>query len=362
MKVLHVVGGLAEQGGVFSVVTALASQPHSRTSHEVWMHRHFIPGDWACAYRRQGIVKSVTGTILHDVVGAIFEAIPLWRYVKQNKPMVLHAHSRLGMIAASLVSQLTTVPLVVHVHVLARHRSLYQWLWKQTQPVLVFNSDKTCRHYGFDPCSSIVVYPSIHWPATPASVSANNQRLVSAGLYVPSKQFAHTLNAVITLSGQGLPVSCIIFGKQDNPVDATCTNHLQDLSRNKQYITLAPWSGAWTDELMASDVFVHMGSPESFGIVILEAFARGLQLVIRENTFIDSLPEPHRTSGIFRVQSLSGESLLEQIQLALHCSIPASELWQARREVAPQFDPSQMSRRLTDIYRSLMTSPKARAG
>jgi glycosyltransferase involved in cell wall biosynthesis len=131
---------------------------------------------------------------------------------------------------------------------------------------------------------------------------------------------------------------------------------LQALSRGRSSVTLAPWAENWTDQLRGGDVFVHLASPESFGIVVLEAFARGLRLVVGEDTFLDSLPEPQRTLGIFRVRHVSPAAVSEQVRLALQCGISAADLWRARREVAMRFDAGRNAQRLADLYRDL-TAP-----
>ena len=94
-----------------------------------------------------------------------------------------------------------------------------------------------------------------------------------------------------------------------------------------------------------------MANPESFGIVILEAFARGLRLVVCTETFLDSLPEPQRNLGIFRMRNVSAESMFEQVRMALRCEIAAADLWRVRREVAALFDPLRNAQRLEEIYR-----------
>jgi glycosyltransferase involved in cell wall biosynthesis len=350
--VLHVVGGLDFKGGICSVVDALASSPDAAYTHQVWMHRDFVPPDKPYAFVCEGRDKHLHPSILRDAAAALLEAVALWRHLRRKPLVILHAHSRVGILSACLLRARTRIPTVVHFHYLAKTIGLYRLLCRLARPRPVFNSEKTCRHYGFEPATSIIVTPSIPWASSPPATHPR-PRLVSAGDFVPVKRTHLTIQTCLALAGEGLEMDCVLFGSRAIPVDVAYERGLRRLSRESRHVHLEPWCRQWTDQLGADDIFVHLVPNEAFGIAMLEAFARGLKLVICEGSVLDDLPEPQRSLGIFRVRDLSVESAVDQVRRALASTAGGADLWRLRKEVSGRFDATQGALTLQTLYGEL---------
>ena len=129
MKVLHIVGGTARAGGVMTVATDLAAAQGPQ--HLVWKHKDFYSNDPRIKFVSKGWAQKTDTGIAGDLMAACVELIPLYRFVKHNRGMILHAHTRMGIIAGSIVGWLTgTAPVVVHHHALAGRPWLYRQWWR----------------------------------------------------------------------------------------------------------------------------------------------------------------------------------------------------------------------------------------
>ena len=87
------------------------------------------------------------------------------------------------------------------------------------------------------------------------------------------------------------------------------------------------------------DIFVHLAQVESFGLGILEAYSRGLKVVVNPGTFLDDLPDPQSRAGVFRVQELTGRGVAEQIRLAAASPHAPTELFEIRKKVSELVQP-----------------------
>jgi glycosyltransferase involved in cell wall biosynthesis len=102
------------------------------------------------------------------------------------------------------------------------------------------------------------------------------------------------------------------------------------MAKQNPRIYLHKWDEQWTDHLGYSDIFIHAGM-ESFGIVMLEAFAKGCRMVVPRFTFLDDLPHV----GIF-FADLTPESLAKSLAQA-NARTPPFDLWESRRVFKKQF-------------------------
>src|SRR5437016_3018708 len=96
LKVLHVVSGLGNQGGLMSFVTNLVSKDQP-VEHSIWKHRDFKAPDDNCRYICEGNARYTDRSLLSDIFGALREVIPLTRWLRGQEWTILHAHSRMGI-------------------------------------------------------------------------------------------------------------------------------------------------------------------------------------------------------------------------------------------------------------------------
>lgn len=351
ITVLHVVGGMDLRGGAANVAIDLASTRLPGIESAVWMHRDFRPPKGDPAFITGGRVPQVGG-IMADFRSAFQEAVPLGSWVRGRRA-VLHAHSRFGIFASCLVSRRLGVAVVIHIHALPNHPWLYRWLQRLTRGVLMYNSRKTCCHFGDDPATARILMPSIKWPAEPAVEAKSRTRFVAAGAFVPSKHFHLLLEAFRHLRSEGLDTRLVIFGLSDHPLDRDYQQKIITACQGNDSICLERWTPDWTSRLASSDIFVHLGKPESFGIVTLEAFARGCRLVILPDTFVDDLPEPARSQGVYRTKELSPCAVREAMRDAAQGVDSARDLWQDRKVTQSFFSLDGKETPLMSLYRSV---------
>src|SRR5262249_51698985 len=157
--------------------------------------RDFRPLSDAPEFVCQGKVRIHNRSILGDIVATLREVGPLSRWAKAHRPLVFHAHSRMGICAGSIVHWLTGVPLVINLHTLARHPWVYRILRRLTHSSVVYNSRKTCFHFGDNPANALIQTPGIQWPEKPPPQRDGKLRFVAAGAMVRGKHFHVILSA-----------------------------------------------------------------------------------------------------------------------------------------------------------------------
>jgi len=315
------------------------------------MHRDFRPPEDGPTFITAGRVSGVGG-IATDFRAALQEAAPLRSWVRGRRT-ILHAHSRFGIFASCLVNRLSGVPVVIHLHSLANHPWLYRWLQRMTRATLIYNSRKTCRHFGDDPATARILMPPIHWPTAPPAEAQAGPRFLAAGAFVPSKHFHVILEAYTRLRAGGDRAELVIFGLSDAPLDAAYQRRMVDACQGQAAIHLRPWTPDWADQLTAKDIFIHAGEPESFGIVLLEAFARGCRLIVLPDTFLNDLPEPLGSAGIHRLGGLTVAALTQHMKLALAEIDTVLDLWPLRSRISRYFSLEYSVGLLADLYRPM---------
>lgn len=353
VTVLHLLGGQTLKGGTCTFAIQLTRQRSPEIEQRIWMRRGFVPEEPDLPLVRGGCVSKVPSSLLGDLLGGLAEAWPLRSWIARNRPVILHAHSRMGMVAGALASKLTGVPLVLNFHFRARHWRMYRWLWSWANAALVFNSRETCEHYGCDPRQALIIMPPISWPEMPPPEHAPLQRFVMAGTYVRLKNLHLVIDAFNQLTARGESAELVIYGRVDQPFDPVYEAEITTLARSNPHIFLKNYDPAWASRLAGTDIFVHAARGEAFGIVMLEAFARGCRLVVPPSTFLDDLPGSIGSAGIFRARAFTADDLLEQMRLAQTSQASGSRYWEARQSVRPLFSGESAGRRLRDLYQSL---------
>ncbi|MGI8964796.1 MAG: glycosyltransferase, partial [Limisphaerales bacterium] len=270
--VLHVVGGNDSAGGVMSFLRELVSKPTDGCSNLIW--KHYTYREKGDPFIRLGWARYIDRSVFGDLLASLKDVIPLFFWARKQKRLILYAHSRMGMVIGCMVSKLTSIPLFVHVHGAYKTVRLYRALWRWAGAIVVFNSKKTCLHYGAKIAESHIICPFITWPNAPAKSKPSEYRFIAAGAFVSSKNFHVVIEAFQQLTAQS-SAQLFIFGLSRQPIDPQYQNKIVEQAKTDSRIVLVEYDFNWTEQLTQNDVFVHAAERESFGIVILEAFAKG---------------------------------------------------------------------------------------
>jgi glycosyltransferase involved in cell wall biosynthesis len=354
LQVLHVVGGADARGGVMSFVASIAGEDQDGVENFIWKHRDFKVPAKAGHYVCEGKTRKTDRSLPSDLLGALKEVLPLCRWTRRQARPLLYAHSRLGIFASSIASVFTKTPLLIHLHALARRSALYSILWRLARAQPIFNSSMTCRHYGGDPARSLIVMPPLQWPKPAAERKNGPIRFVASGAFVRGKHFDVLVAAFKELQQGSMAAELHIYGLASDPADPACQDEILEHAQGNPAIHLHKWDPHWAEHLASTDVFVHLGLPEAFGMVILEAFARGCRLVVMHETFLNDLQPPLDSAAILRVKNLSVAEVMRQMRQASAAIPPASNLWELRRAASPLFSIEESRAKLARIYRAQM--------
>lgn len=354
--VLHVVGGTEFRGGIADAVVRLCEKPLEGIVQRVWVHRSCRPDQPGCEFVHGGHATDVNGSIAHDARAGMREGVALASWVRQQhdgRPIILHAHTRVGLVASAVAHRLTGVPVAMHLHFLPKRPWLYRHLRTLARAEVIYNSAKTCRHFGDDPGRAFVIHPDIDWPTAPAPETGGPACFQAAGAFVPGKHFDVAVDAFEQVRREDPSAQLVLHGMSDSPADPPYQERVVSRSREVG-ARVAPWSRTWVDALGPSDIFVHLGAPESFGLAVLEAFARGCRLVVLPGTFLDELAPPLGEEGVFRAERLDARSVANAMSAALRSPVrPTREQRSSAREV---FATSRQSPRLRRLYEKLAGS------
>jgi len=355
VKVLHVLGGTKLEGGTASVVARIARLPLDGVAQRIWMHREFAPSSASERFVCAGEATQTNGSVFHDALAGWREARLMSAWLKREGRVVLHAHSRVGVVAASLAGRWTRSPVVLHAHFLPARPWIYHGLRRLGGAEWIFNSPKTCRHFGAVPDQSFILFPDVDWPATPPQAGTGRLRFVAAGAFVPGKHLDVLIDAFRHWRTTGADAELALFGHSSAPTNPEHQRAIEAACAGDTAVTLHSWSADWAESLTSGDIFVHLGEPESFGLVILEAYARGCCLVVLQGTFLDELAAPLGQDGVFRAAGLDSASVAAALTQAARAR--SESRWPARRPAQGVFCMAGQAGRLSSFYAHLGRRP-----
>jgi glycosyltransferase involved in cell wall biosynthesis len=355
VSVLHVVSGLASQGGVMAFARTAAGLAIEGVEQAVWKHRDF-QGDGGVTWIREGVATATDLGMRHDLVAGWREGLVLKRWMKARmaagERWILHAHSRVGALAAVVAGRGAGCPTLVHLHKLSGQPWIYRALVRWGRAGWVFNSQRTRRHHGIPEGEATVVYPPVRWPVSPAG--AGEGRWFAAGAYVRVKQFDRLIRAVELLRREGLDWPLELYGRSQPAVDPVHDAELERLARGTSGVHLRGYTGDWASAMRGEDVFVHPADLEAYGIVVLEAFARGCRVVVPPESILDEIVGDERQAGGW-VSAVSTEpaDLAAGMRRAMAEGGNAEARWRQRQGVGGRVSIEQCVCQLSGLYRSL---------
>lgn len=352
--VLHLLGGLNFKGGLAVVVNELTNNSE-RYQARVWMHRRIETS--SAVIVRGGLAPSGFRGARQDVFWAAIEFIFLFIYLLCSRPTLVHAHSRVGLYVGWLACTLLRIPLILHFHVNLHHRKLYQTL-ARTSAATIFTSHSTQRHFHLQTQPQWVCEPVISWPHHRLP-KQNSFRIIGCGTLFPSKNHRLMIESyLLWQSSHSSAVELHLFGDDPKVCQPEYADEIRAMCKRTVGVYLHPYNSNWKSLICANDIFLHIPESEAFGIVMLEAFALGLKMVIGQSTFLDELPSPLNHQGIFRCSHLRAIAVSQSLSEASEAVINSKQLHTERMSIAPYFSIQQRITDLEKFYDSILEDKK----
>lgn len=122
-------------------------------------------------------------------------------------------------------------------------------------------------------------------------VLGDELKLIFVAAFYDGKGLVETIQAIDKLRAKGKNVSLNAIGKglPDRPQDGEYIKKVEALAEGKDWIKLQPFKKPQEiiEEMRQSDAFVMVSSPETFGLVYVEALTQGLPIIYAHNEGFD---------------------------------------------------------------------------
>lgn len=119
----------------------------------------------------------------------------------------------------------------------------------------------------------------------------NPAKLVFVGAFYPGKGLKETIESTDVLRERGISVELTAIGRglPQRKHDQAYIDLIEAMAAKRPWVTLKDFMSheELIEELRGSDIFVMPSSPESFGLVYLEALSQGLPLVYTKDEGFD---------------------------------------------------------------------------
>ena len=144
----------------------------------------------------------------------------------------------------------------------------------------------------------------------------NGLRLVFVAAFYEGKGLTETIQAVEYLRTRGMNITLNAIGKglPNRPRDAKYINKVDSLAKGKEWVKLQPFLAPHDiiKEMRQADAFVMVSSPETFGLVYVEALTQTLPIIYASDEGFDGFYE----DGVVGYPACAGnvESIMEAIK------------------------------------------------
>jgi len=325
MKIVHItshlnVGGVAR--AVLSLSRGLIARDHSVS---------IVSGGGALAGEAQGMsadsIRLPLATSIEFHPKVWMAAAALVRRLRRHPPDVLHGHTRVGQVAAALVSRRLQIPYVTTWHGFFR-QNLGRRLWPCTGRAAVAISEPVRQHlirdigisesrihlipHGIDPAPFEVPVPDSRLKALRHGLGLGNGPVIgTVARLVASKGVDRLIRALPEIRAVLPGAQLLIVGDgEERPA-------LERLAAGHGMEEAAVFAGSLSETreaLLLMDVFVFLPADrEGFGLSLLEAMAAARPIVavrqgggapwVLEQAGIRSIVEPDRPSDLAAVVS-----------------------------------------------------------
>ncbi len=301
-----------------------------------------------------------------------FDLRPVWklvRIVRREGYHLLHAHTARSALIAGVVSKITGVPMVHHVHSPTANDSTHRWRARinafferislRRASALIAVSGSLGQHVlgrGFNAEIVSVVANGVRSrrPVPARTPSKTEWTLGTVALFRPRKGFEVLLHSLAILRSLGLPVRLRAVGGFETP---QYERRIKELTERLALTDAVDFTGFTRDvdaELARMDLFVL---PSLFGegmpMVVLEAMAAGVPVVA---TRVEGIPEAIRDG---RDGLIAEPDDPQDLAAALQRIIRGQLDWHtlrasALRRHAEKFSQQSMAAGVAKVYRRVL--------
>ncbi len=251
------------------VDTALALAARGHTVQAI-CHQKFV---------KKGLLQNVPGLQLETIKAGgeldFITPLRIARLIRAFHPEIVHTQLKRAAWHGGRAAHKAGVPVVSKLH---NYVQLKRYRYVHT----LIGTTEDQRQHALDlnwPEQRVVVIPNFSriLPAEEARSPAREPlRLLSYGRYVHKKGFDVLLKALRKLVDTGVDATLVIGG--DGPELEALSALAKKLDITDR-VSLGVWINDVADALDQADIFVLPSRDEPFGIVMLEAMARGLPIV-----------------------------------------------------------------------------------
>lgn len=182
----------------------------------------------------------------------------------------------------------------------------------------------------------------------------NEFKLIFVAAFYEGKGLIETIQAIDKLRAKGMKISLNAIGKglPNRPQDGEYIKKVETLAEDKDWIKLQPFKKPQEiiEEMRQSDAFVMVSSPETFGLVYVEALTQRLPIIYAQNEGFDGF-YPDGFVG-YPAEGGNVESIAEKIENLIknygHISANVCSL-----ELDKDFEWNNIGNKYINIYKSI---------
>lgn len=368
MKILHLVGGEEDIGGVLSVLRNLQSASlHKGWHHEVLVGRRYKES------RKPALQYVFAPTACEEtsqhlkMFWQVALAIPsLLRLIKKNGYDILHAHSRAGLIMALGLSRLMKRSILFTNHNYAQNKRLYVKASLQPRIRTVLLTPNMALHYGIQPKTDRVHIISACCPDAyfdrPCVQSRTHPqedrkiRLIGTGNIVGWKNWHLIVEALLLMEHdlrQNLEFQ--IWGPSpDTPQAAAyCRQILDRVSQTglEKQFQLMGATHEVDQKLSEADWFILPSTNEPCSVALMEALSLGVPAIVSRSGGCVDIVHEHKT-GLFFEPENAADLALKLADVARRGRIMSSP--QEIRESVRHRSATRIAECYGDVYKGMI--------
>lgn len=300
LKILHILGGQEDTGGIFSVIRNIQEVTREKGwEHVVWVSREFQQT------RLPRLELRFAEVLVEDSLSHLQMLKQAWkafgglrRLLKTESFDLVHAHTRVAWLLAVALNRFCGYRVVYTNHNFARRTAMYRWATRWPNFYSVFLNPNMARHYGVTanrPQVSLISacfadrFLERALAREPRCLPVEEKvRIVGVGNLVRWKKWDLLADAILLLpSDLRWRLSVEIWGPESEEHDAQAFSKAlkQKLAHPelKETMTLRGPTNQVEELVAGADIFVLPSTNEPCSVALMEALALGVPVLVSKS-------------------------------------------------------------------------------